>query len=241
MKGCTYRLSLEDIITMPKGLLVLHGADGEKDPAEPDSGSSEDTGDKDDKSKGSGDNEDDEDEGKKAAPDAKDRRIAGLEEEKDRHAKKRLEAENTVAELRAQIKKMEKDGTPDDAIKNQNDELTKTNAALAADNAKLRLENAFLTNKSYDWVDPEAALKLVDLAEVETDEKTGKLIGLDSALTKLAKAKPYLLKKVDEDSKDDPKPPARKTGTPPKPGTQKESDKAAQEAKLRQLYPALRR
>lgn len=238
MKSCTYRLSLEELLVKPSGLLVLHGAEGENDPAEPDD-SSEDKG-KGDKSK-SGDNEDDEDKGKKAAPDAKDRRIAGLEEEKDRHARLRQEAVDENKTLKAEITKLKKDGSPDDALKNSNDELTATNTKLTTANQQLMLENAFLREPGFDWVDPDAALRLADLTAVEFDEKTNRAVGLNGVLTKLAKDKPYLLKAKADNEEDDSKAPKRKTATPPKPGTQKDADAVAAQAKLRQKYPALRR
>lgn len=236
MKNCAYRLSLEELLSAKSGLLVLRGAEGENESGEP-NGSSEEEGD-DDKSK-SGENGEDKDKGKKAEPTAADRKIASLEEEKQRHYDKRTEAEAEVKSLKLEIKKLQKDGTPDDAVKNENATLAKENESLKASNQKLALANAFLTNNTHSWVDADAAMRLADLSAVEIDEK-GKVIGLTSALDKLAKDKPYLLKAKVEDKEDDPKKP-RRTGTPPKPGTQKDADKVAAEAKLRQKYPALRR
>lgn len=236
MKSCTYRLSLDELLNQPSGLLVLRGADGENESGEP-NGSSEETG-EDDKSK-SGEGKEDE-KGKKAAPDAKDRRIAGLEEEKERHARLRQEAVAETKTLKLQIAKLEKDGTPDDALKTSNDELTTSNASLTETNQKLMLQIAFLTEAGFDWVDPDAAMRLADLSDVEFDEKTSKAVGLNAALTKLVKDKPYLLKAKATDDEDDSKKP-RRTGTPPKPGSAKDADAAAAQAKLRQKYPALRR
>ena len=238
MKSSQYRLSLDELLTKPSGLLVLRGADGENESGEP-NGSSEESG-EDDKSKSGEQNDKDGDKGKKAEPDAKDRRIAGLEEEKDRHARLRAEAVAEAAQLKKDIAKLQKDGTPDDALKTSNDELTSTNAKLSETNQKLMLQVAFLTEQGFDWVDPDAAMRLADLSAVEFDDKTSKAVGLNSALAKLAKDKPYLLKAKVEDKEDD-KNPKRRTGTPPKPGTQKDSDTASAAAKLRQKYPALRR
>lgn len=243
MKDCTYRVSLDELLNRPVGHLALLGSDGEDDSDKggPDAG--DNAKGEDDKSK-SGDDEADKDKGKpEATPDQK--RIAALEEEKQRFYDQREEFKVKLKDANAEIAKLKKDGTPDEALKTSNDELTKSNETLTTANQKLMLENAFLKEAGFDWVDPEAALRLADLSTVEYDEKAGKAIGLNSALTKLAKDKPYLLKpKADEgDGKDDKdgKTAPRRTGQAPRGGTQKQSDQAAREAKLRAKYPALRR
>lgn len=247
MKNCTYRLGLDELLNAPMGLLTLQGSDGEgdSDKGGPDAGDKS-KGDADDKSKESGDGGDDKSKDKKAEPTADDKRITALEEEKQRFYDQREELKGKLREANAEIAQLKKDGTPDDALKKSNDELTTSNAALTTANQKLMLENAFLKATGYDWVDPEAALRLAELDAVEFDEKSSKAIGLESALAKLAKAKPYLLKpkadeKDDKDGKDGDKPGQRRTGQPPRGGTQKDADQAARDAKLRAKYPALRR
>lgn len=61
----------------------------------------------------------------------------------------------------------------------------------------VRLENAFLSNNKHSWVDPQDALRLLDMEGVEI--KDDKVHGLAEAVDKLAKAKPHLLKKDDGD------------------------------------------
>lgn len=246
MKDCTYRVSLDELLNRPVGHLALLGSDGEDDSDKggPDADDKANKG-GDDKSK-SGDGDDaDKDKGKpEATPDQK--RIAALEEEKQRFYDQRDEARKELKDAKAEIAKLKKDGTPDEALKAEVEQTTKANEKLVAENTRLRLENAFLTENGFDWVDPKAALRLADLDSVEIDEKTGKVVGLNSALTKLAKDSPYLLKpKADDEDKDgkdkDGKPAPRRTGQAPRGGTQKEADQAAREAKLRAKYPALRR
>lgn len=244
MKDCTYRVSLDELLNRPVGHLALLGSDGEDDSDKggPDADDKAKGGD--DKSK-SGDDDADKDKGKpEATPDQK--RIAALEEEKQRFYDQRDEARKELKDAKAEIAKLKKDGTPDEALKAEVETTTKANEKLTAENTRLRLENAFLTENGFDWVDPKAALRLADLDSVEIDEKTGKVVGLNSALTKLAKDSPYLLKpKADDEDKDgkdkDGKPAPRRTGQQPRGGTQKEADQAAREAKLRAKYPALRR
>ena len=245
MKDCAYRVSLDELLNRPVGHLALLGSDGEDDSGKggPDAGEiAKDDGDK----PKSGDGEDaDKDKGKpEATPDQK--RITALEEEKQRFYDQREEARKELKDAKAEIAKLKKEGTPDEALKAEVEQTTKANEKLTAENTRLRLENAFLTENGFDWVDPKAALRLADLDSVEIDEKTGKVVGLNSALTKLAKESPYLLKpKADDGDKDgkdkDGKPAPRRTGQAPRGGTQKEADQAAREAKLRAKYPALRR
>lgn len=237
MKDCTYRLSLDELLNRP-GLLALRGSDGENEPGDQDGANK---GDEDDESKESGEDEKDKPKGKKAEPDAKDKRISALEEEKQRFYDQREEARTEVKTLKTEIAKLKKDGTPDDALKKSNDELTSENAKLKSANEALALENAFLKETEYDWVDPSAALRLADLDAVEFDEKTGKAMGLGTALAKLAKDSPYLLKPKKDDDEDEDKPAKRGTGTPPRKGSQKAANAAAREAALRQKYPSLRR
>lgn len=244
MKNCTYRLGLDELLNAPMGLLTLQGSDGEDDSDKSGSDADKDAKDKkDDKSDESGDGDDKSKGDDKKPVDQQERVIAGLKEERDRHQAKRSEAEQKLKEANAEIAKLKKDGTPDDALKQSNDELTTSNAKLTEVNQKLMLENAFLKEAGFDWVDPEAALRLADLSGVEYDEKTNKAIGLKSALAALAKEKSYLLKpKADEDDdKDDKDKKPRRTGQAPRGGTQKEADQAAREAKLRNKYPAIRR
>lgn len=79
--------------------------------------------------------------------------------------------------------------------------LQETNTALA-------LKVAFLSDNTYTWHNPERALKLVDLSQVEIDAE-GNVRGLKDALKALATSDSYLIK---QEVKEEPKPPA---GTAP--------------------------
>lgn len=243
--NCTRSATLKELLNRPMDRLVLRGRDGEPDegakPGADAEDKSKDGAKPDDDNSGKTDDDKSKDEG--AKPDAKDRRIANLEEEKDRHKAKRDEAEAQVTELKKQVAQLQKDGTPDDALKKSNDELTQTNATLQEQNRKLALQVAFLTAGGHDWVDAEVAMTLVDTSGVEFDEKTGKAIGLKSALDKLAKDKPFLLKAKADDDKGD-KGGAGSTGRPPAGtprGQQDAAKTAAANAALKAKYPALRR
>ena len=244
MKGCTYGATLEELLNRPIGQFALKGSDGKDEDAKSDTDAGED-GDKDAKSGDADEKKDDDkkdDDGGKPLSSDERRRLKNLEEERERNVESRKEAQNEVKALKIEIAKLKRDGTPDDAIKAENETLTKTNATLVEQNTALRLQNAFLTTSGYDWVDPEAALALADLSEVEHDEKTGKVHGLKVALDKLAKAKPYLLKKATEsDDKNDKDDKGKPTGRVPRSGGTKDSDEVARRAKLQAKYPGLRR
>lgn len=78
-------------------------------------------------------------------------------------------------------------------------ERDEANKAVETAAAKLRQQSIqieFLENNKHVWHNPKAALKLVELDDVEVDDD-GKVTGLDAAITKLAKEHPYLVKPAD--------------------------------------------
>lgn len=243
MKECTYRLGLSGLLNRPMGHLALRGHDGDNDnPAGSDGGDNANEGESGDKSGESGAG-DDGDKGKgKAEPTPDQKRITQLEEEKQRFYDQREQAKKDLKAAQDEIAKLKKDGTPDDALKTENEKLTGDNAKLLQSNQALMIENAFLKESGYDWVDPEAALRLADLSQVEFDEKTNKAVGLGSALAALAKKSPYLLKpKADDEGKGDGKPAPKGTGKPPASGKPGQKTQAERAAELRAKYPGLRR
>lgn len=242
MIRCTYRLSLDELLKQPVGLLALHGAEG--DPVEPDPNKAEKTGDDpDDSGDKSGDKDGDKPK-EPAEPDAKDKRIKGLEEEKDRHAKLRKTAEDKVKLLEKEVKDLKAAGSTDEDLKTELSSVKTANEKLAATNREQALKIAFLTDNTYKWKSGKAALKLADLSEVEVDDD-GTVHGMASALEKLAKEESYLLAEAedaDAEKDKDKKAPPRKTGDntkPPAPNS--EAAKQAAALKLKRKYPALRR
>ena len=187
----------------------------------------------DDDTSGGGDGDDDpeEDSGK----DERDPRIKALSDEA---AKRRVENKQLKADLDkalARIKEI------DDADKSEVDRLTEQVAELTskqeeaeASLREARLHNAFLASNKYTWHEPETALKLVDLSEVEIEED-GSVKGMDKALKALADSKPFLVRKEEEE--DEPKTP---TGTPAGSGGRKDKSKLDRE-RLEKKYPAIRR
>lgn len=128
-------------------------------------------------------------------------KIKALEEEKDRHFTKRQEAETALQEAQAKLKQIEDAGKSDlEKATSELEEVRKAQEGLQNENQDLRLQLAFVTDNTYKWKNPKAALKLADLSDVEI--KDGKVSGLNTALEKLAKSDPYLLEEDDSKKKD---------------------------------------
>lgn len=141
-------------------------------------------------------------------------REKALQEEKDRHfanAKKAKEdlaaATTTLAEVQARLKELEdKDKSESEKAK------ADAQAALAAKekadadliaaqkkNDELQIQIAFLASNKFTWHDAGVALQLVNgFGEIEV--KDGEVKGLDKAIDKMAKDKPFLVKAGGDDA-----------------------------------------
>ena len=74
-------------------------------------------------------------------------------------------------------------------------DLAEAQAALAKRETELKvaqIQNAFITDNTYDWQDPKAALKLADLSGVTVEGE--RVIGLKEALKAVADAYPWMIK-----------------------------------------------
>lgn len=119
---------------------------------------------------------------------------------------RRAKAEQDFAQLRDKdmpaLQKLERD------LADATTALTERDAALA----NLRVENAFLTDNTYDWHNTATALQMLDRSKIQLDAE-GNVVGMKDALKALATAHAYLLKPAAPDG--GATPPA-----PPPPGTQ---------------------
>lgn len=194
-------------------------------------------------SEGGGDPNDEDSKSKDGNPDAK---IEDLEQEKERHFRRRKEAEKRAEELERELAELKGKDTPEqEKLQAKVDELTTSVNSLTESLTNSRLEVAFLKDNSYSWHNPGRALALADLSEVEIDDD-GKVHGLKAALDKLAKSDPYLIQegKAPKDEKKSDKPDAPDTSRTNKNPSKKEQSKDAREkqaADLVKKYPALRR
>jgi hypothetical protein len=115
----------------------------------------------------------------------------------------------------------------------ERDEARKTADDLAEQVQQYQIRVKFLGFNKYEWHDPETALALVDLSEVEISED-GKVSGLDTAMKRLANSKPFLLKPKDEQGQ-----PKNKSGETPSGGSKSKSDQASSRESLERKYPGL--
>ncbi len=177
--------------------------DGDDDSDDDDDNDDDDSDGDDDDDDEDSDDDDDEDgpEGKKSKKrHAKDdpaglkRKVAALEDEKNRLYSGRKKARAERDELQAEIDRLKKDGVTDDGVKEEN-----TNLQKRAEKSETKLQEAqvmiaFLSDNTHEWEDPGVALKAADLRNVEIDDD-GTVHGMTSALEALAEKSPFLLKK----------------------------------------------
>jgi hypothetical protein len=166
------------------------------------------------------------------------KKIAALEDEKNRHWDAAKKAAQERDDALAKLKAIEdKDKTEDQKRQDRLTSLESENSELQAQGQKLALQNAFLSDNSFQWQNPAAALKLADLSKVEI-KADGTVTGLKEALEALSKSDPYLLQpKKDPEDDGKGKPPPASGGAP---AGGRGSDAAANKAALQAKYPALR-
>lgn len=122
----------------------------------------------------------------------------------------------------------------------ERDEARKLAESTANQLQSARIQNKFLASNKYNWHDPETALALIDMSDVEIDDN-GKVTGLDDAMKALADAKPFLLKPKD-DPKDEGKGSGKgKSGNSPKNESGNGSGRQTDRDRLMDKYPGLRR
>jgi len=229
---CSTGGRLEELLKRPTDLLVLVGADPEDTDADADDETDDDT-EVDDK-----DADADKDEDKDKSKEDKDKdkpRDTVDRAEYDRIVERRNAAEGRLTKALDTIEKLKKDGTSDEALKTELTSLRSENETLRTQVQKLSHSNAFFSDTDHEWVDPEAALRLADLSNVEIDEN-GVTHGLKPALDKLAQDKPYLLKPKTEDKKA----PQKSGDKSSKSGPKSKEQQQQKRTKLAGSYSALR-
>lgn len=118
-------------------------------------------------------------------------------------------ADQRAAKLDAELKQLrDKDLPEQDKLRRDFEESQQTVQKLQTVNNELALKVAFLSDNSFSWHNPERALKLVDLSQVEIRDD-GTVTGLKEALKALATSDAYLVKQAVTEEQ---KPPA---GTAP--------------------------
>jgi hypothetical protein len=206
MRSARTRLTREQILALGpfKGAEGDAGSAGGSGEPAPESGGtgtgdSKSSGDK-DGTGGSGKSSDDLDD--VTDPDVLRRKARNEREASSRLHKKVEQTQRELDELReAQEAEKEKARRETQSeVDNLKDDVAKRDDTIAAQRETIRrltVELAFAQVKDVDWYDPEDALRLVDLSDVEFDERTGNVKDKGSivkAAKDLAKAKPHLVK-----------------------------------------------
>lgn len=141
----------------------------------------------------------------KLSPEDLLKKAKALKDEQERHytGKKSAEQKLVAAEAeRDELKKAQEevDRKGKTELENAKADVEKLNQTVADKDQtikRLTVENAFLQLKDIEWHNPQRALKLVDLSDVEFDEKTGSVkdpAKLVAAAKDLAKTDSYLVR-----------------------------------------------
>lgn len=226
----------EELLERPLDLLVLVGADDDNDEdadADSDEADGDEDEDNDDGDEDSDEDEDgdDKDKSKKDKEKSKDDDKVDRKEY-DRIVDRRKAAESKIDKHLATIAELKAKGTSDEDLKREIQSTKDENERLRTQVATLSRSNAFLSDNTHAWIDPVAALKLLDDSNIEIDED-GVTQGLKPALDKLAKDKPYLLQAK-------PKPTPRPSGDAPRGGRPAKKTAEQQRKTLQTTFPALR-
>ena len=149
-----------------------------------------------------------------------------LEDLLDAEKAKNLQLAKDLTKANAEKAKAEGDK---DVVKERDD--------FKAENAKLKglLESKFLlwcigTDKKFDWQNAEDVVKFIKEEELNIDIEKGQIDGLDLALKRIAKDKPYLLVPKEEEQQ----PPRPISGSHP--SGSKSGDRVTEEKRLGEKY-----
>lgn len=184
-----------------------------------DSGDEEDDDDEDEDVEDEDDSDDDEDDDEAGSSGKKTRKqleqeLADAAEERDRAIRRMKSADKAKAKAERERDALKNGGT--EALTTAQARVTELEAELAArsgtDKSSI-VKEYFNDSDQFTWHERKVAFSLLDLDEVDVDEDTGKLdeASLTSAIKKLAKEHPYLVKPAvsttdDEDEEEDTKP-----------------------------------
>lgn len=132
--------------------------------------------------------------------------------------------------------------TKEENLERDNQALKEENEQLRTVNERNLLELAILKNAKYQWHNADDVSKMIDRSGIKINVKSGEVEGIEDALKSLAKEKPYMLKK-DEQNGDNGssqgKPPGQASGGLP--GSSRDaSGKANKRKALEDRFPVLR-
>lgn len=116
------------------------------------------------------------------------------QEELEKQRQRALAADKRAGDAESKYKQLTEKDLPElERLKNQTAELLSRAEKAEAQVRELRIGNAFLTDNTYTWHNPQRALELADKAGISIEED-GSVTGLKDSLKKLAASDPYLIK-----------------------------------------------
>lgn len=222
-------------------------------------GAEEDDDDEDDEDSDD-DDEDDDDSGvgdkrkkkSKSADDDDDEDEPPVSAEEFARLKRRMKrADQRASKAETDLAALTKKGTPENeqqvaALK----EATEERDHLREVNKALVLQNSFYLSNTYTWHDPELVMaQVLKDDDVDIDDE-GHVSGMEAALKRIARKKPFLIKVAaqkndededdddDDDEDDDDTSKQRSSGAPQ---SRRRTKGGADRAKILQTYPALNR
>lgn len=174
--------------------LLIYGGDGERQPGDNADDSQEQP---DQNSEQSGDNTPDNQQDDSSDDGESDGGSSGptLEDQLDAERKKNLAQAKELDKLKAAQRKAQ--GDRDAAV--ERDEYKGKYEALQEVLDSKFLVWSIQTDTKYDWNDADDVRKFIKDDEIKIDVETGEVQGLDLALKRIAKEKPYLLKAKEDE------------------------------------------
>jgi hypothetical protein len=175
------------------------GNDGNESSKDKD-GSSKDKGDdgsSKDKDKDEDEDEDDDDDDLAGITDPRDRRIAELSREAARRRREKNANKKEVQRLQGELDALKSGkGTEQEQWETEKTSLEQRYEELLTNTSNTVLRNAVKDpDNKYSWYDVPVVMGLVNRDAIEIDLEEGVVDGLEAELKRIAKEKPYLVKK----------------------------------------------
>ena len=142
----------------------------------------------------------------------------------------------------ADLERQRANATKEENLERDNQALKDENEQLRTVNERNLLELSILKNSKYQWHNADDVSKMIDRSGIKINVKSGEVEGIEDALKALAKEKPYMLKKDEQNGENggsQGKPPGQASGGLP--GSSRDaSGKANKRKTLEARFPVLR-
>lgn len=181
-------------------LLPFRGGDNDGSTGNDGNESSKDNADKvvDKDKDDSGGDDDDDDDDLAGITDPRDRRIAELSREAARHRREKNANKKNAERIQAELDALKKgEGSEKEQWESEKTSLEQKYEELLTNTSNTVLRNAVKDpDNKYSWYDVPVVMGLVNRDAIEIDLEEGVVDGLEAELKRIAKEKPYLVKKA---------------------------------------------